>query len=380
MARVTLEQIRKAYGDYVALHPLDLEIDDGEFVSVLGPSGSGKSTLLKLIAGIEEASGGRVYFDGRDVTQTPPERRDIAMVFQSYALYPTMNVFDNIAFPLRVRKRSKAEIKRRVGEVAELLGIEGLLGRRPRELSGGERQRTAIGRAMVRNPKVFLFDEPLSNLDAHLRAGMRTELKHLHRVLGSTFVYVTHDQDDALDMGQRVAVLAAGRLQQFCSSQELYEQPANRFIASFVGHPPMNLLYGRLAHEGPALVFRSNAFVLSLGARDAAGRLGDRVVLGIRPEAVIVSSALEGRPAGVVESTSALGYRRIYATVRIGDFTVMARIPDGIVEPSLGDTVGLEFDDRELHLFDAHDGTALPDRIRNLEPVELEKHGAATSQ
>jgi ABC-type sugar transport system ATPase subunit len=377
MAGVTLKQIRKAYGDHVALHGLDLQIGDGEFVSVLGPSGSGKSTLLKLIAGIEEVSSGHVYFDGRDVTQTPPERRDVAMVFQSYALYPTMTVFDNIAFPLRIRKLAKADVERRVQEVAELLGIRGLLRRRPRELSGGERQRTAVGRAMVRNPKVFLFDEPLSNLDTHLRAGMRAELKHLHRVLGATFVYVTHDQDDALDMGQRVAVLADGLLQQFSSSQGLYEQPANRFVASFVGHPPMNLIEGELVREGKDLRFLSRALVLSLGVRGAADQMSGEVVLGIRPEAVTVSSLLEGRPAGVVESTSALGYHRLYATVRIGDSTVMARIPEGVPAPQLGETVGLEVDGRETHLFDSQDGTSM---LRGAELHKLEGRGAAASQ
>jgi multiple sugar transport system ATP-binding protein len=377
MARVRLKQVRKAYGAYVALHDLDLEIEDGEFVSVLGPSGSGKSTLLKLIAGIEEVSGGHVYFDDREVTQTPPERRDVAMVFQSYALYPTMSVFDNIAFPLRVRKLPKADIRRRVQEVAELLGIEGLLRRRPRELSGGERQRTAVGRAMVRNPKVFLFDEPLSNLDAHLRAGMRTELKHLHRVLDATFVYVTHDQDDALDMGQRVAVLARGRLQQFSSSQELYERPANRFIASFVGHPPMNLLSGRLVRNGRTLSFQSETLVLPLGAR-VADRSGGDVILGVRPEALIVSRVTEGRPAGIVESTSALGYHRVYATVRIGDAAVMARIPEGLTEPSLGEAVGLEIHATEAHLFDAQDGISLS--IGDPELVELDERGAAALQ
>ncbi len=378
MARVTLKQVRKAYGQHVALHGLDLEIGDGEFVSVLGPSGSGKSTMLKVIAGIDEVSSGHVYFDDRDVTQTPPERRDVAMVFQSYALYPTMTVFDNIAFPLRIRKRPKAEVQRRVEEVAELLSIHGLLRRRPRELSGGERQRTAVGRAMVRNPKVFLFDEPLSNLDAHLRAGMRGELKHLHRVLRATFVYVTHDQDDALDMGQRVAVLADGRLQQFSSSQGLYEQPANRFVASFVGHPPMNLLQGRLVPEGQTLRFVSTALVLALGARRAAARTGGEVVLGVRPEAVTVTNALEGRPTGVVESTSALGYRRIYASVRIGDSTVMARIPEGVRTPSLGETVGLEVDERETHLFDSQDGTSLLSGSAEL--LELEGRSGVASQ
>jgi multiple sugar transport system ATP-binding protein len=378
MARVTLKQVRKAYGQHVALHGLDLEIDDGEFVSVLGPSGSGKSTMLKVIAGIDEVSSGHVHFDDRDVTQTPPERRDVAMVFQSYALYPTMTVFDNIAFPLRVRKLPRAQVQKRVEEVAELLGIDGLLRRRPRELSGGERQRTAVGRAMVRNPKVFLFDEPLSNLDAHLRAGMRQELKHLHRVLGTTFVYVTHDQDDALDMGQRVAVLAGGRLQQFSSSQELYEQPANRFVASFVGHPPMNLLYGQLVREGQGFGFRSDALAFSFAARGSVDASGGEVVLGVRPEAVTVSSVTEGRPTGVLESTSALGYRRIYATVRIGDVAVMARIPEGVSAPELGETVGLELNVREIHLFDSQDGRSL---LRSdPEPVELGRPSTAASQ
>jgi ABC-type sugar transport system ATPase subunit len=370
MARVRLEQIRKAYGRDVALHAVDLEIDDGEFVSVLGPSGSGKTTMLKLIAGIEDVSGGHIFFDDRDVTQTPPERRDIAMVFQSYALYPTMSVFDNIAFPLRIRRLSKADVEKRVHEVAELLGIRHLLRRRPRQLSGGERQRTAVGRAMVRNPKVFLFDEPLSNLDAHLRAGMRGELKHLHRVLGTTFIYVTHDQDDALDMGQRVAVLADGRLQQFSSSQELYEEPANRFVASFVGHPPMNLLTGELVWEGADGFFRSHALVVPLGARDRSAAVAGDVVLGLRPEAVAVSSADAGRPSGVVESTSALGYQRLYATVRIGDSTLMARIPEGIAPPALGERVGLEIDPSKGHLFDGQDGSPLFGRSAGIAHVE----------
>src|SRR2546427_913067 len=336
MARVRLEQIRKAYGHDVALHALDLEIEDGEFVSVLGPSGSGKSTMLKLIAGIEDVSGGRIYFDGRNVTQTPPERRDVAMVFQSYALYPTMSVFDNIAFPLRIRRLSKAEVEKRVHDVAELLGIRHLLRRRPRQLSGGERQRTAVGRAMVRDPKVFLFDEPLSNLDAHLRAGMRQELKHLHRVLGTTFIYVTHDQDDALDMSERVAVLADGRLQQFSSSQELYDDPANRFVAVFVGHPPVNLLHGELVREGPSALFRSDALTLPFGCQGWSAEITGEVVLGLRPEAVAVAGDDQPGPTGVVESTSALGYQRLYATVRIGDSTLMARIPEGMPSPPIG--------------------------------------------
>ena len=359
MARVTLKQVRKAYGHDVALEPLDLSIEDGEFVSVLGPSGSGKSTMLKLVAGIEEVSGGRIYFDDREVTQTPPERRDVAMVFQSYALYPTMTVFDNIAFPLRLRKLSKTEITRRVEEVAELLGIPHLLKRRPRQLSGGERQRTAVGRAMVRNPKVFLFDEPLSNLDAHLRSGMRQELKHLHRVLGATFIYVTHDQDDALDMGQRIAVLAGGQLQQFAGSAQLYEEPANRFVASFVGHPPMNLIDGTLQRAGGELTFRAGALALALGGRAAGATADGEVVLGLRPEALTVAGEREGRPAGIVEGTSALGYQRLYATVRVGTTALIARIPEGVQPPEIGAQVALEVDPSRAHLFSAEDGRPL---------------------
>jgi multiple sugar transport system ATP-binding protein len=362
MARVTLKQVRKSYGHDVALQPLDLEIEDGEFVSVLGPSGSGKSTMLKLIAGIEEVSGGQIHFDGRNVTQTPPERRDVAMVFQSYALYPTMTVFDNIAFPLRLRKLGKAEITKRVEEVADLLGIRPLLRRRPRQLSGGERQRTAVGRAMVRNPKVFLFDEPLSNLDAHLRSGMRQELKHLHRVLGTTFIYVTHDQDDALDMGQRIAVLAGGSLQQFASSAELYEQPANRFVASFVGHPPMNLVEGELILRDGESWFRSDSLTLPLAGRAAGVEASGGVVLGLRPEALTVAEADGGRPIGVVEGTSALGYQRLYATVRVGAEALIARIAERSRVPELGEQVALEIDSSAAHLFAAGDGQPLARR------------------
>jgi multiple sugar transport system ATP-binding protein len=372
MARLRLHRVAKSYGHDHALHPLDLEIEDGEFVSVLGPSGSGKSTMLKLIAGIEDVSGGRIYFDDRDVTQTPPERRDVAMVFQSYALYPTMSVFDNIAFPLRLRKLSKQEIRRRVEEVADLLGIRPLLERRPRQLSGGERQRTAVGRAMVRDPKVFLFDEPLSNLDAHLRAGMRQELKHLHRVLGTTFVYVTHDQDDALDMGQRIAVLASGELQQFATSAELYEQPANRFVAAFVGHPPMNLLAGEVTRDHGVAVFRCRALTLPLRGRPARTDALGEVVLGLRPEALTLASPGEGRPAGVVEGTSALGYQRLYATVRAGDAALIARIREGAPTPELGDRVGLEVDSSEGHLFAPDDGRLLVPATERLVEVAAE--------
>jgi len=358
MARVTLRQLSKRYGSVTALHPLDLEIEHGEFVSVLGPSGSGKSTVLKLIAGIEEASGGSVLFDGCDVTQTPPERRDVAMVFQSYALYPTMTVYDNIAFPLRLRKLPKREIEKRVRETAELLSIAHLLERRPRQLSGGERQRVAVGRAIVRQPQVFLLDEPLSNLDAHLRAGMRQELKHLHRVLGTTFIYVTHDQDDAVDLGSRVAVLAGGSLQQFASSAEIYRAPANRFVASFVGHPPMNLVYGRIVRVAGRALFEAPALPLELGERSPDGVAGD-VVLGLRPEAITLAPGDDDAPSGIVEGVSALGFGRLYATVRVGDAALTARVPEQMTPPEIGTPMGLRVDLSAVHFFDVRSGRRL---------------------
>lgn len=358
MARVTLKQLSKRYGNVVALHPLDLEIEDGEFVSVLGPSGSGKSTVLKLIAGIEEASGGSVLFDGRDVTQVPPERRDVAMVFQSYALYPTMSVYDNIAFPLRLRKVPKREIDRRVRETAELLSISHLLQRRPRQLSGGERQRVAVGRAIVRQPQVFLLDEPLSNLDAHLRAGMRQELKHLHRVLGTTFIYVTHDQDDAVDLGSRIAVLAGGMLQQFASSADIFRRPANQFVASFVGHPPMNLVHGRIVRAGGRALFEAPALPLELGERSPDGVVED-VVLGLRPEAITVTSGRDQAPSGIVEGVSALGFGRLYATVRVGEAALTARVPELSAPPDIGALVGLQVDVSAVHFFDVQSGRRL---------------------
>lgn len=357
MARVRLEQVTKQYRNVTALDALDLEIEDGQFVSVLGPSGSGKSTMLKLIAGIDEVTSGRILFDKDDITHRPPERRDVAMVFQSYALYPTMNIFDNIAFPLRVRGAPRREIRARVEEAAELLRIGHLLKRRPRELSGGERQRVAIGRCIVRSPRVFLFDEPLSNLDAHLRTGMRQELKHLHRVLGTTFIYVTHDQDDALDMSDETAVLAEGRLQQFAPSADLYAVPANRFIASFVGHPPMNLVEGTISREGGQAVFAGQGLRLPL--RNVADRTYGPVVLGLRPEVVKVAPASGVGPSGVVEALSALGYQRLYATVRVGELAIMARAPEDISPPEVGATTGLELDASSVHFFDATSGRRL---------------------
>lgn len=361
MAGVTLRHVRKVYGRSVtAIDDLDLTIEHGNFVCVLGPSGSGKSTILKVIAGIEEVTAGRIFFDGQDVTNVLPERRDVAMVFQSYALYPTMNVFDNIAFPLRVRKVGRHEIHRRVEETAALLDIGGLLRRHPRELSGGERQRVALGRAIIREPKVFLLDEPLSNLDANLRMQTRQELKRLHRLLGATFIYVTHDQDDALAMGDQVAVLSHGRLEQYADTSEVYEAPGNRFVASFIGRPPMNFFQGEVAREEGGVAFRNADMSLPLPAVMQVDSVAGEVTLGVRPEAVaLCPQGQSGSALGGTVSVVTVIQPNIYVTVQVGVHAIMARLPDGMAWPRAGDTVNLEVDGGKLHLFDADSGERL---------------------
>jgi ABC-type sugar transport system ATPase subunit len=246
MARVTLEHLSKYFRDVKAVDDLSLEIAEGSFVTLLGPSGCGKSTTLYCIAGLEEVTAGEVYFDGQPVTDLSPKDRDAALVFQDYALYPHMSVYDNLAFALKMRKTARDEIRRRVGQVAELLGVERLLERRPAQLSGGQRQRVALGRALIRNAAVFLMDEPLSNLDALLRVNMRTEIKRLQRELGTTTVFVTHDQEEAMVLSDRIAIMRDGVLQQYSTPEETYNHPVNTFVAGFIGSPRMNFLKGRL--------------------------------------------------------------------------------------------------------------------------------------
>ncbi|WP_297487983.1 ABC transporter ATP-binding protein, partial [Thermococcus sp.] len=256
MAEVQLINVWKVFGGFTAVKDMNLHVKDREFMILLGPSGCGKTTTLRMIAGLEEPTKGRIYIGDRLVADpekdvfVPPRDRDVAMVFQSYALYPHMSVYDNIAFPLKLRKVPKSEVDKRVREVAEMLGLSELLNRKPRELSGGQRQRVALGRAIVRKPRVFLMDEPLSNLDAKLRVRMRAELKRLQRQLGVTTVYVTHDQVEAMTMGDRIAVINAGQLQQVGSPEEVYHKPANTFVAGFIGSPPMNFLEGTLTEDG----------------------------------------------------------------------------------------------------------------------------------
>ncbi|MBV9959680.1 MAG: ABC transporter ATP-binding protein, partial [Acidobacteria bacterium] len=282
---VRFDKVTKKFGSSIVVDELSLETAEGEFVVLLGPSGCGKTTTLRMLAGLEEASGGDIYIGSERVNSLPAQRRDVAMVFQSYALYPHMTVAENIAYPLRVRRMQRSEIARRVENVARMLEIGGLLTRRPRDLSGGERQRVALARAIVREPRVYLMDEPLSNLDARLRVQMRGELKRLQHELGTTTVYVTHDQAEAMTLAHRVAVMRAGRLQQFATPLDIYQRPANRFVAEFVGSPGMNFIEGRLDESGRAFV--SEDFTHTLSPAQLERLNGHtQLTLGIRPEHV----------------------------------------------------------------------------------------------
>ena len=286
MAAIRFEEVEKRFGQVPVIGRLDLEVKDGEFFTFVGPSGCGKSTLLGMIAGLEPVTGGTIYFGERPVNDLSPRQRDVAMVFQSYALYPHMTVYENIAFPLRMQKADKGTVREEVARISGLLGLEALLDRRPRELSGGQRQRVALGRALIRKPQVFLMDEPLSNLDARLRIEMRSELKRLHRDLGITTVYVTHDQAEALSLSDRIAVLNEGRIQQCGSPEEVYGRPANIFVGGFIGSPPMNFVPGYVKGLEPPEVYCNGVILAPPRQRpDVKGNL----IVGIRPEDVTVT-------------------------------------------------------------------------------------------
>src|SRR5512143_2216440 len=287
MASVTYENVVKKFGDMAAVDNISFHVDDKEFLVLVGPSGCGKTTALRLLAGLEEITEGVIKIGDRVVNDIAPKDRDIAMVFQSYALYPHLSVFDNMAFGLKLRKVAKDEIKRRVGEAAEVLGITDLLQRKPRQLSGGQRQRVAVGRAIVREPKVFLFDEPLSNLDAKLRVAMRAEISKLHQRLQTTFIYVTHDQTEAMTMATRIAVINKGVLQQLDSPQMLYDHPNNLFVAGFIGSPAMNFFPGKLRKDNGKVVVDTGDFVVPIPAKKAKpfeNYVGRDIIFGIRPE------------------------------------------------------------------------------------------------
>jgi multiple sugar transport system ATP-binding protein len=349
MTRIYLDEIRREFGSTVALDNVTIDVPHGEFLVLLGPSGCGKSTLLRIIAGLLTPTSGQVIIDDQDVTTLAPGKRDVAMVFQSYALYPHLSVERNLGFGLQVRHRAKGEIKARVEAVAEQLGLSALLGRRPKELSGGQRQRVALGRAMVREPRVFLMDEPLSNLDAQLRTATRQELTALHQSLKTTFIYVTHDQVEAMTMATRIAILNNGRLEQVGTPAQVYDEPATTFVASFIGAPPMNLL------PGVALSLAGRVRVMADGVdvKLAEGDLAEReVLLGVRPEHLRrAPEDCEGPIfTGRVLALENLGSEEI-AFCDIGGTQVAVRGPRPL-EMTIGETVTLTTDTSRLYLFD----------------------------
>ena len=360
MARVLLKDLTKHFGEVVAVESVELEIQDKEFLVLVGPSGCGKTTCLRMIAGLEEPTGGEIYIGDRLVNDVSPKDRDIAMVFQNYALYPHMNVFDNMAFGLKLRRVPKPEIKRRVGQVAEMLGLSDLLDRKPKQLSGGQRQRVALGRAIVREPKVFLMDEPLSNLDAKLRVQTRAELIKLHRRLGITTIYVTHDQVEAMTMGDRIAVLKDGVAQQVDKPLGLYHRPANLFVAGFIGSPSMNFVEARLTPQNGALYIEAEgAFRVKLPperAQQVSATAGDTLIFGIRPED-IYDARLSPNQAGPDNTVSAtvdviepMG-ASVYAYLTVGPHSLVADL-SAETKAAVGEQFEAALDMSKAHLFD----------------------------
>ena len=358
MASVSYRHVTKSFGDVVAVSDLTIDIEDKEFLVFVGPSGCGKSTSLRMLAGLEEIDEGEIYIGDRLVNDVPPKDRDIAMVFQSYALYPHMSVYDNMAFGLKLRKVPKQEIDRRVKESAGMLGIEHLLDRKPKQLSGGQRQRVAVGRAIVREPNVFLMDEPLSNLDAKLRVQARAEISKLHQRLGTTFIYVTHDQIEAMTMGTRIAVLRDGVLQQVDTPQHLYDVPSNIFVAGFMGSPAMNFFDTTVIEEDGKMYADCKNFRLEIPEDRAApfkGYLGKEVVIGVRPEHI---HDPEYSPPGItpalveakVEITELMG-NEVNVFFTIGDTDFMGRF-DPRTKVSVGMTKTAAFDMSRVHVFD----------------------------
>ena len=361
MAEVRLDTIRKDFGAQVAVRDLDLTVKDQEFLTLIGPSGCGKTTTLRMICGLEKTTSGEIYFDDKPVSHLPANRRDVAMVFQSYALYPHMTVTENIGFALTNMGLPKREIAAKVTSVARLLGIEHLLARKPRELSGGQRQRVALGRALVRDAEAYLLDEPLSNLDAKLRVQMRAEIKKLHADLQRTFIYVTHDQVEAMTMSDRIAVLDEGVLQQCAAPMEIYSRPANLFVAGFMGSPPMNFVNGHLNRNGDGLRFEAKGLSQPVGAAQAAaiGVRGEHaVVLGVRPEDIkLTLTPTEGfRPARVfVEEPMGAD---VLVTLEVGDDLVKSRV-EAPFSVGTGNPVQVLLHPDRLYFFDAESGDLL---------------------
>jgi len=365
MARVTLEGVRKVYDNgFVAVHGVDLVVEDGEFVVLVGPSGSGKSTTLRIIAGLESLTDGQLTIGGRPVNDVPPNERDIAMVFQSYALYPHMSVYENMAFALQLRKLPRPEIESRVRAAANILGITAVLDRRPRQLSGGQRQRVAIGRAIVRQPRVFLFDEPLSNLDAKLRVQMRREIARIRRELAATVVYVTHDQVEAMTLGDRIVVMNEGRVEQIGSPLELYDHPQTLFVATFIGSPAMNLFEGAAELDGTPRFAAADdeAFSIPLTPSQTerlAATTSERLIAGVRPEDLRVASTTGSGTAipAIVDASEPLG-NEVLLYLRAGGQDVTARAePHALARP--GDRLSLTIDPARVHYFDRASGRSI---------------------
>jgi len=351
MAEVTLTNVTKRFGSFTAVKDLTMEIEHGKFTVLVGPSGCGKTTTLRMVAGLEDVTQGEIRIGERVVNRVPPKDRDIAMVFQNYALYPHMDVYNNMAFALKLRKTPKAEIRRRVHEAADLLGITEKLKSKPRELSGGQRQRVAVGRAIVRDPKVFLFDEPLSNLDAKLRVQMRTELEQLHHKLKTTTIYVTHDQVEAMTLGDRIAVMKDGVVHQYASPQETYDQPSNQFVAGFIGSPAMNFLPVRVTRDGDRVVLVGTGCRIVLPTDRSPHSLPEHAVLGVRPEDLDgpVSEAENAVTMGV-SVTEQLGHSLLVYGNLDGTQVVASLDPHRRVE--VDSTIRLRLNLNTLHLFD----------------------------
>jgi multiple sugar transport system ATP-binding protein len=370
MAQVSLKNVYKIYpgdkgSEVTAVKDFNLEIQDREFMVFVGPSGCGKSTTLRMIAGLEEISRGDVVIGDRRVNDVPPKDRDIAMVFQNYALYPHMSVYENMAFGLKLRKYPKDEIRKRVTDAAEILGITDYLERKPKALSGGQRQRVAVGRAIVRQPSVFLFDEPLSNLDAKMRVQMRSEITKLHRRLQATMIYVTHDQIEAMTMGQRIVVMKDGVIQQVAAPLEIYNHPANLFVAGFLGSPPMNFLKGTLRPEGETHIFEEAGGPVRLALTHRTGlgaHTGKNITLGVRPEhcaCIPQSGSLQANQfESTVENVEPMG-AETFLYINTGAHQLVSRIPNAVDRAEAGHGLRFEIDFSTVHLFETESGTRL---------------------
>lgn len=355
MAPVTISNVRKRYGSTEVIHGVSVDIDDGEFVILVGPSGCGKSTLLRMVAGLEEISSGDVRIGGNVVNDRPPKDRDIAMVFQNYALYPHMTVYDNMSFSLRLKKRPTSEIDAKVRRAASILDLDKLLARYPRQLSGGQRQRVAMGRAIVRDPQVFLFDEPLSNLDAKLRVQMRVEIKELHQRLKTTTIYVTHDQIEAMTMADKIVVMHDGVVEQIGAPLELYDRPDNLFVAGFIGSPSMNFIEGQASSvNGQPVVMTNDGVPLPVSIPPSSLENGQRVVYGIRPEHIALSDSGHGAHVLVIEPTGS----ETQAFMKLGNNPLVGVFRERIaLRP--GERLGIRLDPGKAHLFDKASGQRL---------------------